>query len=66
MLPKSSKIKIQVLEKTKRPVSAVADFTEVRDVDEIEIQENKKISLTLLFDPNHNLEERIVNEQFVL
>ena len=66
LLPKSSKIKIQVLEKTKRPVSAVADFTEVRDVDEIEIQENKKISLTLLFDPNHNLEERIINEQFVL
>ena len=66
LLPKSSIIKIQVLEKTKRPVSAVADFTEVRHVDEVEIQENKKISLILLFDPNHNLEERIINEQFVL
>ena len=64
LLPTSSIIKIQVLEKTKRPVSAVADFTEVRDVDEVEIQENKKITLTLLFDPNHNLEERIINEQF--
>ena len=46
LLPTSSIIKIQVLEKTKRPVSAVADFTEVRDVDEVEIQENKKITLT--------------------
>ena len=64
LLPTSSIIKIQVLEKTKRPVSAVADFTEVRDVDEVEIQENKKITLTLLFDPNHYLEERIINEQF--
>ena len=48
-----------------RPVSAVADFTEVRNVVEVEVHETNGIRPTLLFDPEHNLEERILNEQFV-
>ena len=55
---------MEVRESAKRPVSAVADFTEVRDVREVSIHEDRSISLKLLFDPEHNLEERILREQF--
>jgi NAD+ kinase len=65
LLPASAEVAIQIAEPTKRPVSAVADYTEVRDVREVRVSEAKDISLTLLFDPEHNLEERILNEQFV-
>jgi NAD+ kinase len=54
-----------VLEADKRPVSAVADFTEIRDVAHVMVREDDAVSLTLLFDPEHNLEERIIVEQFV-
>jgi NAD+ kinase len=53
------------MEPEKRPVSAVADFTEVRDVRDVEIVEDRSINLTLLFDPEHALEERVLKEQFL-
>ncbi|MCR6629379.1 MAG: NAD kinase [Magnetospirillum sp.] len=65
LLPHTAKVTFEVLEAEKRPVSAVADFTEVRDVTEVDIYEDRSIDLTLLFDPEHNLEERIIAEQFV-
>ena len=40
------------------------DYTEVRDVRTVDIQEDRSVAMTLLFDPEHNLEERILNEQF--
>jgi NAD+ kinase len=46
-------------------VSAVADYTEIRDIVEVEVWEDRGITLTLLFDPEHNMEERILKEQFV-
>ena len=46
-------------------MSAVADYTEVRDIRSVVIQEDAKKTLTLLFDPEHNLEDRILNEQFI-
>ena len=46
------------------PVSATADSHEVRDVVEVTIQESRDRTVTLLFDPEHNLEERILSEQF--
>ena len=49
-----------MLEADKRPVSAVADFTEVRDVVSVEIREDREIAITLLFDREHNLEERVL------
>ncbi len=58
-------MKIDVLETAKRPVSATADFVEVRDVASVEIAEAPEISLDLLFDAGHGLEERILNEQFL-
>ena len=64
LLPHSAKVRFRILEADKRPVSAVADYTEARDVVEVEVVEDRRVSLTLLFDPEHNLEERILNEQF--
>jgi len=55
---------LQIRESAKRPVSAVADSTEVRDVAEVAVREDRSVSLKLLFDPEHNLEERILREQF--
>lgn len=64
VLPHAARIRFDVLEADKRPVSAVADFTEVRDVLEVEVFEDRTVGATLLFDPELNLEERILKEQF--
>jgi NAD+ kinase len=65
LLPSKSHLRFTVLDHGKRPVSAVADYTEIRNVIEVEVWEDREITLTLLFDPEHNLEERILKEQFV-
>lgn len=65
LLPHTAKVTFEVLEADKRPVSAVADYTEARGVAEVDVCEDRSIDLTLLFDPEHNLEERIIAEQFV-
>lgn len=57
-------VKLDVLEHEKRPVSAVADNFEVRDVASVEIHEDRDVSLTMLYDPGHSLDERILKEQF--
>jgi NAD+ kinase len=64
ILPHSAQVTFEIHEHDKRPASAVADFTEVRDVAEVQVREDRRISLNLLFDPEHNLEERILTEQF--
>ena len=64
LLHHQSSITFEILEAEKRPVSAVADFTEVRDVVSVSVFEERSIALELLFDPEHNLEERITKEQF--
>lgn len=64
LLPQRAMIVFDVLEAEKRPVSAVADFTEVRDVLQVSIFEDPTTRSTLLFDPELNLEERILKEQF--
>jgi NAD+ kinase len=64
LLNHQSSITFEVLEPEKRPVSAVADFTEVRDVLSVSVFEDRNTALSLLFDPEHNLEERITKEQF--
>jgi NAD+ kinase len=65
LLTGRSRFRIENLDPKKRPVSAVADFTEVRDVVCVEIWEDRSLSFHLLFDPEHNLEERILKEQFI-
>lgn len=64
VLPATTEIRFEVLDPYKRPVSATADSNEVRDVVEVVIRESTEQTVTLLFDPEHNLEERIINEQF--
>ena len=65
LLPHGARVRIDALEADKRPVSAVADFTEVRDVVSVEIHENRDVAITLLFDREFNLEERVFKEQFL-
>ena len=65
LLPNTSEVLIEVLEAEKRPVSATADFTEVRDVARVQVHEEGAVDLRLLFDPEHDLEERIIKEQFL-
>jgi len=65
LLPQGCKIQLDVLEARKRPVSAVADFTEIRDVQSVDIWEDRSTEWNLLFDPELNLDERILKEQFM-
>jgi len=64
LLPHTARVKFDVLEPNKRSVSATADHTEVRDVLTVEISEASDLSVTMLFDPEHDFEERILMEQF--
>ena len=57
-------VRFEILDHYKRPVSATADSTEIRDVVEVTVQEDLDERYTVMFDPEHNLEERILNEQF--
>jgi NAD+ kinase len=65
LLRHGAQVRIDALETDKRPVSAVADFTEVRDVTVVEIQESRDVAMTLLFDRDANLQERVFKEQFL-
>ncbi len=65
ILPERARIGLKVLEPAKRPVSAVADQREVRDVAQVDIVIDRTHELTLLFDPEHALDDRITMEQFV-
>ena len=64
LLRDSAKIEVDVLESVKRPVSAVADHFEVRDVVRVEIAMDLATGIVLLHDPGHSLDERILLEQF--
>jgi NAD+ kinase len=64
ILPDDVAVRFRVLEANNRPVSAVADQFEVREVSAVDVRLDKERSLTLLFDPEHALDERIAMEQF--
>lgn len=64
LLPCHSRVKIEINNPEKRPVSATADSTEIRHVASVEIKQADSHGCTLLFDPDQNLEERILKEQF--
>lgn len=64
ILPDRSRVTFRVLEPAKRPVAAVADQTELRDIAEVRVEIDRSRDFTLLFDPGHSLDERIVAEQF--
>jgi NAD+ kinase len=65
LLPATSTIEFDVLEPGKRPVAAVADSFEVRDVARVVVRQSRQHHCTLMFDAEHNLEERILREQFM-
>src|SRR5690348_14810880 len=64
LLPDKAKVTIEVMEADKRPVAAVADHDEVRSVRNVDISMDHAVSINMLFDPGHNLDERILREQF--
>jgi NAD+ kinase len=63
-LAHTAKVSFEILESEKRPVSAVADNLEVRDVIEVHISEDRQVSMRMLFDAGRSLEERVLAEQF--
>jgi len=65
LLPQNSRLSFTVQEPDNRPVSAVADFTEIRDVEKVEVWKDHTVSINLLFDPEMNLDERMIKEQFM-
>jgi len=64
LLPKSAKVRFDVVDADKRPVMADADSTSITDIDWVEIQSESSIRHRILFDPGHGLEERLISEQF--
>ncbi len=66
LIPRTSRVRIEVLEPDKRPISAVADSTEVREVVEVEVSEDRDISVEVLFEAGQSLSERNLAEQFSL
>jgi NAD+ kinase len=65
ILSHRARTRFEILESDKRPVSAVADHFEVRDVASVDVAEDRSVAMTMLFDAGHSLDERILAEQFV-
>lgn len=64
LLPSTAKVSFKVIDPERRPVSAAADNQEVRNVHQVDVEEDRSTKLTLLFDSDHGLDERILREQF--
>jgi NAD+ kinase len=64
LLPDTARVTIRVLDPERRPVAAVADHYEVRSVREVDVWMDHSVSIKMLFDPGHSLDERILREQF--
>ncbi|MGH6888829.1 MAG: NAD kinase [Rhizomicrobium sp.] len=65
LLSHHARTRFEMLEADKRPVSAVADDIEVRDIRTVDVAEDRSITMTMLFDEGHSLHERVLAEQFV-
>lgn len=64
LLPNKARITITALEHDKRPVSAVADHVEMRNIVRVETEQARHVDLLMMFDPGHSLDERVLAEQF--
>ncbi len=64
LLSHNARVRFDVLEADKRPVSATADNFEVRRVARVEVRERRDVGLTMLFDSDRSFEERVMAEQF--
>ena len=65
LLPHHAKVRFEALEVEKRPVSAVADGLEVRDIMSVDVAEDRSVTMEMLYDAGRNLDERILTEQFL-
>ncbi|MDT8448974.1 MAG: NAD kinase [Wenzhouxiangellaceae bacterium] len=65
VLPAEVEVEFEVLNATRRPVSSTADYDEVRNVASVTVNRHPDVRYTLLFDPEHSLDERILQEQFL-
>lgn len=65
LVPDTAQFEFSILQPEKRPVNAVADHTEVRDICTVRVESSPNIECLLMFDPDHNWDERILNEQFL-
>jgi len=65
LLPHRAKVRFEALEVEKRPVSAVADGLEVRNIMSVDVAEDRSVAMTMLYDAGRNLDERILTEQFL-
>ena len=65
LLPETAEVTFDILDGAKRPVSAVADFTEIRNVRKVSVRQARDVSMMLLFDADYSLEDRVLNEQFL-
>jgi NAD+ kinase len=65
LLPHTADVRFEILEAEKRPVSCVADHSEVRNVVDVRISEERSVELLMMFDAGHSLDERILHEQFL-
>ncbi len=66
LIPSDMKVTFDILNPQKRPVSAVADFHEIRDVVRVEVYEDRETTIKILFDGDHTLLDRMIKEQFVI
>ena len=64
LLRHDARVEFEIVEPNRRPVSAAADNQEVRDIAKVSVTEDRSKPLTMLFDPGHALDERILREQF--
>ncbi|WP_298917466.1 NAD kinase [uncultured Algimonas sp.] len=64
LLPNAARVRFEIIDPELRPVSAAADNQEIRHVHSVEIEQDHETKLTLLFDSDHGLDERILREQF--
>jgi NAD+ kinase len=64
LLPDSARVTVSVIDPERRPVAAVADHAEVHSVRDVDVRMDHSVSMQMLFDPGHSLEERILSEQF--
>ena len=64
LINSKSKVTFIILDEKKRLVNVSADFKEIKDIKKVEIREDRSIKLSLLFDPDHNFEKKVLKEQF--
>ena len=64
LINSKSKVTFIILDEKKRSVNVSADFREIKDVKKVEIMEDRSIKLSLLFDPDHNFDKKVLTEQF--